>query len=46
MSTPTDFKIKASAGFHYCKILSPFRVLEWIYIDGLYDHNGIKNSEE
>ena len=33
MRTPTDYFIKASAGFHYCKLLSPFRALEWIYHD-------------
>jgi len=35
MHTPVDYKIKAAAGFHYCKLLSPARALEWIYIDGL-----------
>lgn len=24
-----------SAGYHYCKLLSPARALEWIYVDGL-----------
>lgn len=24
-----------SAGFHYCKLLSPARALEWMYVDGL-----------
>ncbi len=24
-----------SAGFHYCKLLSPARIMEWIYVDGL-----------
>jgi hypothetical protein len=35
MRTPTDFKIKLSAGFHYCKLLSPARALEWIQLDSL-----------
>lgn len=35
MKTPTDFWIKASAGFHYCKILSPANAMEWIYSDSL-----------
>lgn len=33
MRTPTDYSIAAAAGFHYCKLLSPFRTIEWIYID-------------
>lgn len=33
--TATDFKIPKSAGFHYCKVLSPARALEWLYVDGL-----------
>ena len=45
MRTPTDYKIKSAAGFHYCKLLSPFRALEWIYIDSLYDRDGIKNQD-
>ena len=24
-----------SAGFHYCKLLSPAKALEWMYVDGL-----------
>lgn len=44
MKTPTDFWIKASAGFHYCKILSPARVVEWIYVDGLKAHYSIKKD--
>ena len=26
--------VGAAAGFHYCKVLSPFKVMEWIYTDG------------
>ena len=35
MRTPLDYPIKFSAGFHYCKLLSPAKALEWIYIDSL-----------
>jgi hypothetical protein len=38
MRTPVDYLVKEAAGFHYCKLLSPFRALEWIYIDSLYGH--------
>ena len=41
MRTPTDYFIGSAAGFHYCKVLSPFRVLEWMYVDSLFEFNGI-----
>jgi hypothetical protein len=46
MRTPTNYFIGAAAGFHYCKVLSPFRAMEWIYVDALYDHDGIKTQQE
>lgn len=24
-----------TVGYHYCKLLSPARAMEWIYVDGL-----------
>jgi hypothetical protein len=33
--TDVDYPIKAAAGFHYCKLLSPARAMEWIFTDGL-----------
>jgi len=33
MRTPDNYVISAAANFHYCKLLSPYRALEWIYID-------------
>jgi len=44
MRTPTDYPIAEARGFHYCKLLSPFRALEWIYVDSLYDRDGIKSN--
>ncbi len=35
MRTPTDYWIWLSAGFHFCKLLSPAKVMEWIYYDSL-----------
>ena len=46
MRTPTDYPISSAAGFHYCKVLSPFRVLEWMYTDSLLEFNGIHNATE
>jgi len=42
MRTPVTYPIHAAAGFHYCKLLSPFRAVEWIYVDSLYDRDGLK----
>lgn len=42
MRTPTSYPISAAAGFHYCKLLSPFRAIEWIYVDSLFDRDGLK----
>lgn len=46
MRTPTNYPISAARGFHYCKLLSPYRAMEWIYVDALYDHDGIKQTYE
>jgi hypothetical protein len=35
LRTPNDYPVSTVAGFHYCKLLSPARALEWIYIDSL-----------
>lgn len=35
LNTPVDFWLKSAAAFHYCKVLSPARALEWIYFDSL-----------
>jgi len=45
MRTPTDYFIKAAAGFHYCKLLSPFRAVEWMTVDGLKAHYNPKASK-
>lgn len=44
MRTPITYPIKSARGFHYCKVLSPFRVLEWMYVDSLFENDGIKND--
>lgn len=36
-----EFKsIPCDAGFHYCKLLSPAKALEWMYVDGLRNKLG------
>jgi len=30
-----NFIAKSECGVHYCKLLSPVRVMEWVYLDGL-----------
>jgi len=44
MRTPTDYLIGAASGFHYCKVLSPFRVMEWIYTDSLKTFDGLSST--
>lgn len=44
MRTPVDYLISAAAGFHYCKVLSPFHVLEWMYVDSLYAQDGVSST--
>ena len=36
--TPVSYLLKAAGGFHYCKLLSPARAMEWLYTDGLRNH--------
>jgi len=45
MRTPDDYFIGSAAGFHYCKVLSPFKVLEWMYVDSLLEFNGINTTQ-
>ena len=33
MKTPIDYYIQAAAGYHYCKLLPPARMMEWAYTD-------------
>lgn len=46
MRTPTDYLISAAAGFHYCKLLSPFRAMEWMQVDGLKAHYNAKTHTQ
>mmetsp|Transcript_8950 Transcript_8950/g.1296 ORF Transcript_8950/g.1296 Transcript_8950/m.1296 type:complete len:89 (+) Transcript_8950:67-333(+) len=46
MATPVDYWISSAAGFHYCKVLSPARVMEWMYIDSLRLNASIEEEDE
>jgi hypothetical protein len=46
MRTPTTYFIHSAAGFHYCKVLSPFKALEWMMVDGLFEHNGLTSTND
>jgi len=35
LMTPLDYPVGLIAGYHYCKLLSPARVMEWFYTDSL-----------
>lgn len=35
MRTPIDYPISAARGIHFCKVLSPFKAMEYLYIDSL-----------
>eukprot|EP00040_Diaphanoeca_grandis_P039817 m.260239 g.260239 ORF g.260239 m.260239 type:complete len:540 (+) comp39528_c0_seq1:66-1685(+) len=39
--TPINYPIQEAAGYHYCKLVSPARTLEWIYLDGLRQKGGL-----
>ena len=45
MRTPIDYWEIQVQGEHYCKLLSPYRVIEWIYIDSLYERDSRKSLE-
>lgn len=46
MRTPTTYPISAAAGFHYCKVLSPFAAMEWMMVDSLYAKDGIASKSQ
>lgn len=43
-STATDFWLPKTRGFHYCKVLSPARAVEWMYVDGLRAKLGLNTT--
>ena len=41
-----DVPFIQTVGYHYCKLLSPARAMEWIYVDGLKEFYGTNNKVE
>lgn len=41
MRTPTNYWIWLSAGFHFCKLLSPAKAMEWVYYDSLKTRSSV-----
>lgn len=38
--------LPCTAGMHYCKLLSPARVMEWLMVDGLRLHYSLKSNND
>ena len=43
---PSTELVPIFKSMHYCKMLSPFRALEWIYVDSQYKKGGYKSQSE
>lgn len=44
MRTSLEFPVGIAAGMHYCKLLSPARVMEWVYVDELQKYYSINKT--
>ena len=43
---PETELIEIFKSMHYCKLLSPFRALEWIYVDSQYARGGYQSQAD
>ncbi len=44
LKTDVKYPVGIFAGVHYCKLLSPAKVMEWIYVDGLRAHMSLSGE--
>lgn len=44
LRTPVNYWLQMAAGYHYCKLLSPARSIEWMYVDGLRKHDSLSSN--
>lgn len=42
---PTNYIIHAASGVHFCKLVSPFKAMEWMVFDGLTAHYTASNQQ-
>jgi len=45
LTTDVKYPIGIFAGMHYCKLLSPARVAEWVYVDGLREQLSLSGAK-
>lgn len=43
-ATAIDYPLPKTAGFHYCKVLSPARSMEWMFVDGLREKYSLQSQ--
>ena len=46
LRTSLKYFIPMVSGMHYCKVLSPFKAMEWMYTDSLFEFNGLRINDD
>lgn len=44
LKTDVSYPIGMFQGMHFCKLLSPTKAMEWIYVDGLRAHYSLSGN--